>query len=88
MSLKSILPWKCDGKKLPIQRDADVVDAAEYPLLSFENFTGCKIPGKNNGCAGRPDRFTARQCEFFNNSSITLARFRYIPPFPHAVMTR
>jgi len=37
MSLKSILPWKKDGKKLPIQRDADIVDNTEYPLLSLQN---------------------------------------------------
>ena len=37
MSLKSILPWKRDGKKLPIQRDADVMDNTEYPLLSLQN---------------------------------------------------
>ncbi|GAB4577963.1 MAG: Hsp20/alpha crystallin family protein [Anaerolineales bacterium] len=41
MSLKSILPWKRDGKKLPIQRDAEIVDNTEYPqaypLLSLQN---------------------------------------------------
>ena len=41
MSLKSILPWKNDGKKLPIQRDADIVDNTEYlqahSLLSLQN---------------------------------------------------
>jgi HSP20 family protein len=37
MSLRSILPWKRDGKKLPIQRNADVIDNPEYPLVSFQN---------------------------------------------------
>jgi HSP20 family protein len=41
MSLKSILPWKRDGKKLPIQRDAEIMDNAEYPqaypLVSLQN---------------------------------------------------
>ncbi|NJN44443.1 MAG: Hsp20/alpha crystallin family protein [Anaerolineae bacterium] len=39
MSLTSILPWKrgndsLPGKKLPIQRDSDIVDTSEYPQAS------------------------------------------------------
>lgn len=39
--LKNILPWKRDGKPLPgkplpIQRDADIMDNTEYPLLSLQ----------------------------------------------------
>jgi HSP20 family protein len=42
MSLTNILPWKrnvkrLSAKPLPIQRDADIVDHTEYPLLSLQN---------------------------------------------------
>lgn len=35
--LRNILPWKHDGKKLPIQRDAEMMDHTEYPLLSLQS---------------------------------------------------
>lgn len=34
---RNIIPWKRNGKKLPIHRDADIMEPAGYPLLSLRN---------------------------------------------------